>query len=612
MKQQFQHCFRWIALLLVSVLIGTGCTGPSVIEPASTPVSTPSPGVVVTPTSVPTSTPEAVITPTLVPSPAREPEAHEDVLYADVFKDPTSGWPNEIAFDNYYIGYHEPEWYHVEVHEQNDSEVVVLPGRTFDNFTVESEILVSGANTAPDGDFRYGLAVRRSGNRFYAFTISPRTKNWYVFKSSPTGLEVLDEGADDSIQGLTDLDTLRVDARGPALTFHINGQPVSQVSDSDYADGALGFFVETFDSPRAHIHYDSLTIRGVEVLSLPPQDVLYADEFKDPTSGWLNELAFDNYYIGYHEPEWYHVEVHERGDRAVVVLPGQSFDDFTVETETFVSGANTAPDGDFRYGLAVRRSGNRFYAFTISPRTKNWYVFKSSPTGLEVLDEGADDSIQGLTDLDTLRVDARGPALTFHINGQPVSQVSDSDYADGALGFFVETFHSPRAHIHYDSLTIRKAAEVIPTLSRPISKATTPTSTAPARTRTPVPLRRATPPAPPAVVLLAPVDGARLHGRVTFRWGWAGTPGPGETFDVRVCKSQECAPEFGKTNTAEPTWIWQPDQGVGTYRWQVVVIRWEEDRVVAEQAHSPVWRFEWTGGGEEKRPEPTPTPPPYP
>ena len=29
----------------------------------------------------------------------------------------------------------------------------------------------------------------------------------------------------------------------------------------------VGFFVETFDSPKAHIHYDFLSIRGVE----PPQ-----------------------------------------------------------------------------------------------------------------------------------------------------------------------------------------------------------------------------------------------------------------------------------------------------------------------------------------------------
>jgi len=199
-----------------------------------------------------------------MPAPTEEAELQEGVLYEDDFSNITSGWPNELEFDNYYIGYHEPDFYHVEVHEPNDSAVVVIPGESFDDLTVEAEVLVSEANTDPSGNFRYGLVVRRSGNRYYAFTISPRTQSWYVLKSTPTGLEVLEEGADDSIQGLVEVDTLRVDAQGPAFTFHINGRLVSRVHDPDYAGGEVGFVVETFDGPRAHIHYDDLTIREVE------------------------------------------------------------------------------------------------------------------------------------------------------------------------------------------------------------------------------------------------------------------------------------------------------------------------------------------------------------
>jgi hypothetical protein len=183
--------------------------------------------------------------------------------------------------------------------------------------------------------------------------------------------------------------------------------------------------------------------------------VLYEDDFTDPASGWPNELVFDNYYIGYHEPEYYHVEVRGPHNRAVVVLPEQSFDDFVAETEVFVSQENTAPNGDFRYGLVVRRSGEQYYGFTISPHTKTWSVLKSSPSGLEVLDEGTENSIQGL-DADMLRVSAKGPDFTFHINGRPVSRVNDADYVNGEVGNIVETFDSPRAHLHFDSLVIRK------------------------------------------------------------------------------------------------------------------------------------------------------------
>ena len=392
-------------------------------------------------------------TPAATPAAPGQASTNTEVLYQDDFTDPTSGWPNELVFQDYYIGYHEPDFYHVEVHTPNDSAIVTVPERTFDNFSAETRVQISAANTAPTGDFRYGLAVRRTGNRYYAFAISPRTKTWYVLKSSSGKLEVLGQGTQDSIRGLQAQDTLRVNAQGPLLTFFVNGQPVSQINDADYTGGGVGFYVETFDSPKAHIHYDSLIISQPE--NLPAQSILlYQDDFTDPTSGWPNELVFQDYYIGYHEPDFYHVEVHTPNDSAIVTVPERTFDNFSAETRVQISAANTAPSGDFRYGLAVRRTGNRYYAFAISPRTKTWYVLKSSSGKLEVLGQGTQDSIRGLQAQDTLRVNAQGPLLTFFVNGQPVSQINDADYTGGGVGFYVETFDSPKAHIHYDSLII--------------------------------------------------------------------------------------------------------------------------------------------------------------
>ena len=186
--------------------------------------------------------------------------AAANVLYQDDFKDPASGWPDELVFQDYYVGYHEPDYYHVEVHVPSDSAIVSAPGHTFDNFDVESRVLVSIANTAPNGDFRYGLAIRRAGNRYYAFTISPRSQRWFVLKSGAGNLRVLDQGGQVAIQGLKTPDTLRVDAQGPVLTFWINGALVSQINDPDYTAGEVGFYVETVDSPKAHIHFDSLIV----------------------------------------------------------------------------------------------------------------------------------------------------------------------------------------------------------------------------------------------------------------------------------------------------------------------------------------------------------------
>jgi len=270
MNSRYRDNLKWIAPLIILVLVATGCSG-AATAPTQTPIppSPPSESAV-TPTSVPAPSPEPAVTPTPVPDSAQETEASDEddldhevdeyVLFEDDFKDTASGWPDTLVFDNYYIGYHEPEWYHVEVHAQNDDALTVLPEQSFDDFSVEAEAFVEEPLSAPEGDFRYGLVTRRSGKQFYAFTISPRTQTWYVLKSSPSGLEVLEEGSNDSIQNETEVAMLRVDAVGPTQTFHINGQPVSQISDPDYESGELGFFVEAFDSPKVHIHYDSLTI----------------------------------------------------------------------------------------------------------------------------------------------------------------------------------------------------------------------------------------------------------------------------------------------------------------------------------------------------------------
>ncbi len=467
---------KWkeMSLSFVLFLILSGCngmpseqtqSGPTAIR---VPTSTDSPRSKAPATPVPTGTVNAVasatpvLTATLIPTPTvavavsvQQASAPKGIIYRDDFTDPKSGWPNSLEFGNYYIGYHEPNDYHVEVHVPNDRAVVAVPKRTFGDFTMETEVQADPNNTAKAGNFRYGLVFRRSGNQYYAFVVSPRAKTWHVLKSSPGGLVELKKGSSDSIQGLTADDTLRVDAKGSTFFFHINDQDVGQVSDADYAGGEVGFFVETQDSPRAHVHYDTTIIREVETAAAP-KGIIYRDDFTDPKSGWPNSLEFGNYYIGYHEPNDYHVEVHVPNDRAVVAVPKRTFGDFTMETEVQADPNNTAKAGNFRYGLVFRRSGNQYYAFVVSPRAKTWHVLKSSPGGLVELKKGSSDSIQGLTADDTLRVDAKGSTFFFHINDQDVGQVSDADYAGGEVGFFVETQDSPRAHVHYDTTIIRE------------------------------------------------------------------------------------------------------------------------------------------------------------
>ncbi len=446
--------------ILAGIMSACSSTPPSPTTTLSTPGTLESPSPTAQEeTAGPTATSpapaaEPQASPTVVFVPTLAPVSDPDVLYLDDFKTLIGGWPQQ-EFDNFYIGYHEPEWYHVEIQSPNDDALVTLPGEVFDDFTAEVEVFVESTLTAPEGDFRYGLVYRRSGNLWYAFTISPRTGTWSVLKRTPDRLEVLLEGESETLLGLEGTDTLRVDSRGSTSLFYINGQSIGSINDPDYARGELGFYVETFDDPQVHIHYDRLTIREVQAPMVLAEGVLYIDDFKTLIGGWPQQ-EFDNFYIGYHEPEWYHVEIQSPNDDALVTLPGEVFDDFTAEVEVFVESTLTAPEGDFRYGLVYRRSGNLWYAFTISPRTGTWSVLKRTPDQLEVLRTGSFESSDVLAGVTTLRVDARGSTYFFMINDLALGALTDPDYARGEVGFYVQTMDNPQVHVHFDALTIRE------------------------------------------------------------------------------------------------------------------------------------------------------------
>jgi len=412
------------------------------------------------PAPQPTSPPPA--------SPTPAPALPANVLYQDDFTDPNSGWP-KVDEANARAGYHPPDFYHLEVKTPNDH-LTVFREQVFDDATVEMTVLVDHADS-PSGDFRYGLALRGSGEaQYYAFLISPRHKSWQIVKHTPEGVEVLQEGAEDSIQGLNAPDVLRVDASGANFTFHINNRVIARVHDSAYTSGQIGFTVETLDETLAHIHYDALVVRQVEIAGL-----LYQDDFTDPASGWPQETG-EGFKVGYHPPDVYHVEASTPNSRRAAFAPNQNFDDFTAEAEVFVDHPD-APSGEFRYGLALRGSGEQYYAFTLAPRTKSWQALKVSGSGAQVLAEGRDDSIKGLVGqsaADHLRVDASGSSLTFHINQHAVAQVNDPDYTSGAVGFVVELMDQPLMHVHFESLIVREV-EVEEVALSPTATAAPPT-----------------------------------------------------------------------------------------------------------------------------------------
>src|SRR5688572_26506973 len=258
MKRQVFYRWNWaMSMALLIALALSGCAGQ--IAATQPPQSSPVPEASLPPadtTEAPTSPAETPI--------ASQPAADPNVLYRDDFTNPTTGW-SVAEFDNYFIGYHEPESYHIEIKSPHlKAPVVPIPDAATNNYpdaTIELQVQTVAGRTSTEGDYRYGLVFRRTGDQYYAFTISPTTKKWEVFKSTSSGLIPLKDGVDQNIHDLDVDDVLRVDAKGPNFLFTINDQLVAQITDSDYPAGEIGFYAENLENANTHVHFGKLTVR---------------------------------------------------------------------------------------------------------------------------------------------------------------------------------------------------------------------------------------------------------------------------------------------------------------------------------------------------------------
>src|SRR3990172_9328034 len=116
MKHQISYRSKWAmptALLMIFALVG--CTG-QVNAPTLPPAPSPT-------TEAPSPTPVSVES-----TASSQPVTDNNVLYRDDFTNPGTGWES-VTFDNYFIGYHEPEWYHIEIRSANSKAVVSEPER---------------------------------------------------------------------------------------------------------------------------------------------------------------------------------------------------------------------------------------------------------------------------------------------------------------------------------------------------------------------------------------------------------------------------------------------------------------------------------------------------
>ena len=184
----------------------------------------------------------------------------------------------------------------------------------------------------------------------------------------------------------------------------------------------------------------------------PSAEVLFADDFSDPSSGWdriqadegVTDYANGRYRIFVNQPQ------HDYWAN-----PGRSFGDVRVEVDATKAGG--PDDNDFGLICRYQDTGN-FYAFLISS-DGYFAIMKVSQGNSEMLGTDGMELAEAVRKGGTtnhIRGDCVGNQLTLHVNGQRVHSVNDSTFSSGDVGLLAGTYGESGTDIHFDNFFVYK------------------------------------------------------------------------------------------------------------------------------------------------------------
>ncbi len=183
-----------------------------------------------------------------------------------------------------------------------------------------------------------------------------------------------------------------------------------------------------------------------------PENVLFQDDFSDPSSGWdrVSEAeGITDYYDGV-----YRIFVNTI-NQDVFSNPGLSFSDVRIEVDTAKVGGSD--DNDF--GVVCRfQDLDNFYFFIIS--SDGYYGIGKVFEGVQTLIGGEfmlpSEVIRQGDTTNHMRADCIGSRLSLYINDEYLAQYEDQDLVTGDVGLMAGTIVSPGTDIHFDNFKVLK------------------------------------------------------------------------------------------------------------------------------------------------------------
>ena len=180
-----------------------------------------------------------------------------------------------------------------------------------------------------------------------------------------------------------------------------------------------------------------------------PGDTLFYDDFTNPNSGWEHFTSAEGT-----------MDYDGSGYRFLVnalqanfwSTPGKSFRDVRMEVDVAkISG----PDEN-RIGLLCRFVEGNYYFFMVS---SDGYYTIGKYIGGNAIQLGQSEmqynpAIHTGLAVNHLRADCVGNTLTFYVNGNPVAQAEDADFAEGEIGLLAGTFAQPGVDVIFDNFVV--------------------------------------------------------------------------------------------------------------------------------------------------------------
>lgn len=187
----------------------------------------------------------------------------------------------------------------------------------------------------------------------------------------------------------------------------------------------------------------------------PAGEVLFADDFEDPDSGWMTDDT-DAGWMDYDDGAYVIYAV----DEATILWSGadQSFDDVDVAVDaTLVDGPRNDNVG-FGVGCRMNVDDDTGYFFLISG--DGYYtILRSDPTEYVTLIEWSEtDAVEQGNELNHIAALCEDDQLRFIVNGEEIDSTQDDTYAEGDLALAAITFEDAPGEVHFDNMVVTAPA----------------------------------------------------------------------------------------------------------------------------------------------------------